>query len=717
MRSLRLALLLCCSLFISGSLFAQLVQDPTTWTFEAKKKSGNQYDLIFHLKLKKDWHIWAFKPGGDGTLIPPTFDFDKNSNIKLIGDIKEKGKLITETIDGTDGAVHMYKNKVDYIQTVSVIGSPKISGKHLYQVCNNESCLPPKTKPFSFEIGDVAGTANVGDTTNKNAIASSAIPIDTNKTSTAVAKDTSAGLAKNAVAVKNDNKNGGNTPGGQTNKSLLWLFLEALGGGILAVLTPCVYSMIPITVSFFTKRSKTRSEGIRNAIYYSLSIIIIFTILGVLISALFGSNALNNLSTNWIANLFFFAVFVVFGISFLGAFEITLPSSWTSKTDAKAGMSSFGGIFFMALTLVIVSFSCTGPIVGPLLVLAGRGGIVGPTIGMFGFSVGLALPFALFAIFPGLLNKMAQSGGWLNQVKVTLGFIELALALKFLSNADLSRGWRLLDREVFIAIWIVIAILLGLYLLGKLKLSHDDVPPKNVYGQEYVSLFKLFLSIACFSFAVYLLPGMWGAPLNAMSQFVPPIGTQDFILGVENNSSAANITTSAIDNDIRPMRYVNELKEYEPEIARKYGLVTYYDYNEALAASKKLKKPIMLDFTGINCVNCRKMEAQVWSSPEVMKRLKNDFIIASLYCDFDKMELPANEQFFSKALNSQVVTVGDKNEDLQASKFNTDSQPFYFFVDENGNKLIEGGYSYNPDVDRFVKHLDNVIANYKKTHS
>jgi len=352
-----------------------------------------------------------------------------------------------------------------------------------------------------------------------------------------------------------------------------------------------------------------------------------------------------------------------------------------------------------------------------LLVLAGRGGIVGPTIGMFGFSVGLALPFALFAIFPGLLNKMAQSGGWLNQVKVTLGFIELALALKFLSNADLSRGWRLLDREVFIAIWIVIAVLLGLYLLGKLKLSHDDIPPKNVYGQEYVSLFKLFLAIACFSFAVYLVPGMWGAPLNAMSQFVPPIGTQDFILGVENNSSATNITTSAVDNDIRPMRYVNELKEYEPEIARKYGLVTYYDYNEALAASKKLKKPIMLDFTGINCVNCRKMEAQVWSSPEVMKRLKNDFVIASLYCDFDKMELPANEQFFSKALNSQVVTVGDKNEDLQASKFNTDSQPFYFFVDENGNKLIEGGYSYNPDVDRFVKHLDNVIANYKKTHS
>ena len=470
--------------------------------------------------------------------------------------------------------------------------------------------------------------------------------------------------------------------------------------------------MIPITVSFFTKRSKTRKEGLRNAFYYSLSIIIIFTILGVLISAIFGANALNALSTNWIANLFFFIIFIVFGISFLGAFEITLPSSWTSKTDSKAGVGSFGGIFFMALTLAIVSFSCTGPIVGPLLVLAGKGGILGPTIGMFGFSIGLALPFALFAVFPGMLNKLASSGGWLNQVKVVLGFIELMLALKFFSNADLARGWRLLDREIFIAIWIVLSVLLGFYLLGKLKLSHDDAPVKNLYGQEYVSLFKLFLSIAAFTFAVYLLPGMWGAPLNGVSAFVPPLGTFD-AFGCAGNAPAPNKEASG---DSGPVKYVADMKIYEPPVVRNLGLVTYFDYDEALVASKKLKKPIMLDFTGINCVNCRKMESQVWSKPEVTKRLKEDFIVVSLYCDINRIQLPKEQQYFSKDLNSQVTTLGDKNADLQASKFGSNSQPFYFYVDENGNKLVDGGYSYDPDVEKFIAHLDKVKENYKKTH-
>jgi cytochrome c biogenesis protein CcdA/DsbC/DsbD-like thiol-disulfide interchange protein len=318
------------------------------------------------------------------------------------------------------------------------------------------------------------------------------------------------------------------------NMNKVVLFFGSLGGGIAALLTPCIYSMIPITVSFFTKRSKNRKEGLRNALFYSFSVIIIFTLLGVLVSLLFGPSAIYKLSTNWIANLLFFFLFVVFGISFLGAFEITLPSSWTNKTDSKAGLGSFAGIFFMALTLVIVSFSCTGPIVGPLLLLASRGGVAGPAIGMLGFSLGLSLPFAIFAMFPGLLNKMASSGGWLNQVKVTLGFLELALAMKFLSNADLVMHWRILDREIFISIWIVISVLLGMYLLGKLKLSHDDEPKKNLYGQEYVSLFKLFLAIGCFTFALYLFPGLWGAPLNGLGQFIPPVGTQDFILGGAN---------------------------------------------------------------------------------------------------------------------------------------------------------------------------------------
>ncbi|MGN6567221.1 MAG: cytochrome c biogenesis protein CcdA, partial [Flavipsychrobacter sp.] len=439
MKAFRLALLFFC-MFALPAAHAQITQDPTTWTFEAKKKSGNHYELTFHLKIKEGWHIYAMKPGGDGTLISPSFTFDKAAGLKLIGGIKEKGKLISETMEGIDGIVNMYKVKVDYVQDAEVTGTPKIAGKYEYQVCDDHMCLPPKTKPFAFNIeGDKtteAATAPLIDSTTAHAAAIAPVADTANKQVAAVNANSNSNntTAKTDAPPASDNKQ---------NKSLLWLFLAALGGGIAAVLTPCVYSMIPITVSFFTKRSKTRQEGIKNAIYYSLSIIIIFTLLGVLISAIFGSNALNNLSNNWIANLFFFAIFIIFGISFLGAFEIALPSSWTSKTDSKAGTGSFGGIFFMALTLAIVSFSCTGPIVGPLLVLAGRGGLLGPTIGMLGFSIGLALPFALFAVFPGMLNKLATSGGWLNQVKVTLGFVELALALKFLSNADLARGWRL----------------------------------------------------------------------------------------------------------------------------------------------------------------------------------------------------------------------------------------------------------------------------------
>lgn len=688
-------------LFINSS-FGQMIEDPTTWTYEVKKKSDNKYDLIFKLKLKEHWHIWSLNPGGDGLQIPPEFNFDKNPQAKFIGTIKENGKKVSEEMDGVDGIVNYYLNTVTYTQSVEVKQNTIIKGTYRYQVCDETQCLAPKTKPFSFEIKDIPGN----DTTAQAAIIPPAVDtsaitqnMDTAVQSVTVSSDT----ADKQMQISDGNKKA-------KQKSLLWLFFAALTGGFLAVLTPCVYSMIPITVSFFTKRSKTRAEGIRNAVWYSLSIIIIFTLLGVLISLFFGANALNNLSTNWIANLFFFAVFVIFGISFLGAFEITLPSSWTSKTDSKAGLSSFGGIFFMALTLVIVSFSCTGPIVGPLLVLAGSGGIAGPALGMFGFSVGLALPFALFAVFPGMLNKMAQSGGWLNQVKVVLGFVELMLALKFFSNADLAQGWRMLDREIFIAIWIVLSVLLGLYLLGKLKLSHDDAPAKNLYGQEYVSIFKLFLAIASFTFAVYLLPGMWGAPLNGMSQFIPPMGTQDYVVSAGGGSTTH---TSNLPDDVVPKILVDELKMYEPPIAVQNGLVTYYDYEEALAASKKLKKPVMLDFTGINCVNCRKMESQVWSNPEVMKRLKEDFIIASLYCDYDKKDLPADKQFFSKELNAQIVTIGDWNEHLQASKFNSNSQPFYFYVDEDGNKLVDEGYSYDPDASRFIRHLDKVKEIYQ----
>ncbi|WP_276134766.1 protein-disulfide reductase DsbD family protein [Polluticoccus soli] len=695
----RTALLVALSFFISWTVNAQIIEDPSEWKFEAKKKKGNEYDLIFHVNVKNGYHIYSLDPGGDGSFPPPEFNFTKGENFKLNGKVTEKGQRIDETIEDI-GTVHYFK-KVDYIQPATITANGKITGKYSYMTCNEQGCLPPKTKSFTFTINDpelASGTDTVSaDTAKADSLIGAAITpaAGMNTTHKAVVEGASADDAPK-----------------EEKKSLLWLFFMALAGGFAAVLTPCVYSMIPITVSFFTKRSKTRAEGIRNAIYYSLSIIIIFTILGVLISVMFGGNALNNLSTNWIANLFFFIIFVIFGISFLGAFEITLPSSWTSTTDSKAGLSSFGGIFFMALTLVIVSFSCTGPIVGPLLVIAGKGGIAGPMLGMFGFSIGLAMPFAIFAIFPGLLNKMAASGGWLNQVKVVLGFLELMLALKFLSNADLAMGWRLLDREIFIAIWIVLAILLGFYLLGRLKLSHDDATPKNIYGQEYVSIFRLFLAICSFTFALYLFPGMWGAPLNGMSQFVPPMGTQDFVIGAGGSGASHGDASTHSDNGVAPVKYVEEMRIYEPPVVKNLGLVTYFEYEEAIAAAKILKKPIMLDFTGINCVNCRKMESQVWSKPEVAQRLKNDFIVASLYCDYDKKDLPAKEQYYSQALQADVVTVGDRNEDLQAAKFNSNSQPFYFFIDENGNKLAEEGYPYDPDVQKFVKHLDRVKEKY-----
>lgn len=641
-----------------GAPQSQMIADPTTWKIEAKKIKDNEYDIVFRLSLKEKWHIWSLHPGGDGMQVPPSFVFDKIDGLKLVDSVTEKGKAITGPMEFVTGDVTYYINEVEYHQKAIITQNLELKGTYSYMVCDDNVCLPTKQVPFTVTISD-AGEKKAG-------------------------------------------------------KSLMWLFLAALGGGLAAVITPCVYSMIPITVSFFTKRSKTRKEGIKNALYYSLSIIIIFTVLGVAISALFGANALNSLSTNWIANVFFFLIFILFGISFLGAFEITLPSSWTSKTDSKASVSSFGGIFFMALTLAIVSFSCTGPIVGPLLVLAGKGGIAGPAVGMFGFSIGLSLPFALFAIFPGMLNKMASSGGWLNQVKVVLGFLELMLALKFLSNADLAMGWRLLDREIFIAIWIILSILLGLYLLGRIKLSHDDAPPKNIHGQEYVSIIKLFMAIISFAFATYLLPGMWGAELNGMSAFLPPAGTFDSFNGaVGSNTAPPAAHTVTANGAVQPVKYVNEMKIYEPPVVKTLGLVTYFDYDEALAAAKILKKPVMLDFTGINCVNCRKMESQVWSDPGVAKRLKEDFIVASLYCDFNRIKLPANEQYFSKDLNSQVTTLGNKNADIQAAKFGANSQPFYFYVDENGNKLTQEGYSYDPDIQKFIAHLDKVKESYK----
>ncbi|MES2478421.1 MAG: thioredoxin family protein [Bacteroidota bacterium] len=685
-------LLLAFLLLSSITMQAQGFKNPAKWTYEVKKKGENKYDLIFHLKLDEHWHIWSLNPGGDGMEIPPTFKFKKNSNYTLLGKIKEQGKMISGEREGVDGIVHEFHDNVDYIQSIEVKSNQKITGTHEYQVCDESICLPPKTVDFSFEITDLPVAAT--DTITQR---------DTTITTAAVVNTPTAKTPEKPSTTKdNSNQESKDVP-----ESIWLILLSGLGAGLAAVVTPCIYSMIPITVSFFTKKSKTRKEGIVNASFYSFSIIFIFAALGMLIVAAFGANALNTLSTHWIPNLFFFAIFVLFAFSFLGAFELTLPSSWTNKVDSKANTNSFTGIFFMALTLVIVSFSCTSAFIGGIAVLASKGGVWGPLVGFASFGLGIALPFTIFALFPSYLKNLEKPGGWQNAVKVTLGFLELALALKFLSNADLAKGWRLLDREIFIAVWVILSILLGLYLLGKLRFSHDDELPKNMFGIPYVSIPRLLLATAAFSFALYMIPGMWGAPLKAISSFVPPMGTQDFI----SNGGAA----ASHDNGAKPpKKYVEQLKIYEPEIATKYGLVTYYDLDEAKEAAQLLKKPLMIDFTGINCINCRKMEGQVWSNPEVMNRLKNDFVVLSLYCDYNEKDLPDAEQYVSKALGSKVVTVGNKNADYQATRFNAQGQPLYFFIDAQDRDLAEKGVGYDPDVDKFIKHLDSVTAKYKE---
>lgn len=489
----------------------------------------------------------------------------------------------------------------------------------------------------------------------------------------------------------------------ESSKSLGSVFLICLAAGLLAVVTPCVFPLVPVTVSFFLKKSKTRAEGVRNAFTYSLSIILIYTIPAIILTLIFGDKILYTISTSAVSNLIFFVIFMVFAISFFGAFELQLPNSWANKADSKAGKGGFTGIFFMALTLVIVSFSCTGPIVGTLLGQTSSQGIaMAPIIGMFGFGIGLALPFSLFAFFPSLIQSLPKSGGWLNSVKVCFGFIELALGLKFLSNVDLIYHWRLLDREIFLVLWIVIALFMGLYLLGKIKFSHDS-------PLSFISVPRLFFAIATFSFGLYLLPGLWGAPLKALSGLLPPTTTQDFNLDalqykLVNNSTGS---TSSLGNAIAPKRLTDKLNV-------PFGLTAYFDLNEGMAAAKVLNKPVMLDFTGHSCANCRKMEQKVWQDPEVLKRIKENFVLISLYVD-ESQELPEHEKY-TNARGENITTEGDKNLDYEITKFGFNAQPLYMFLDLKGNPLSGIKYGYDPDIQKFIQHLDMVKTAFDKNN-
>ena len=490
--------------------------------------------------------------------------------------------------------------------------------------------------------------------------------------------------------------------------SMLKVFWLGLLFGLIAVFTPCVFPLIPVTVSFFLKRSKSRAEGIRNALTYSVSIILIYTIPTFVLTKIFGDSVMYTIATSAIANLLFFAIFVIFAISFFGGFELTLPSSWATKADANASKGGLLGIFFMALTLVIVSFSCTGPFIGSLLpqVATANSASAGisAVMGILGLSVGLAVPFSLFAFFPSMLHALPKSGGWLNSVKVVFGFVELAMAMKFLSMVDLIYGWHLLDREIFLAIWIVLAFLAGIYLLGKLKFSHDS-------DLKYISIPRLFFAICFLCFGMYLVPGMWGAPLKGMSGLLPPPSTQDFDLNqlqykIEDIPSVGTINSSAGNSAaVAPKLYTDKL--HMP-----LGITAYFDLEEGMAAAKALNKPVMLDFTGHSCTNCRKMENEVWSNPDVLKRLKNDFVIISLYTD-EKSPLPAAQVYTNQA-GKTIADVGSKNLDYEQSKFGLISQPLYMFLDLDENPLSDIRYGYDADIQKFIDHMETVKKKFEQ---
>ncbi len=654
--------------------FAQIVT-PVKWKTKTEKISETEFHLIFEGTIDKDWHVYSqFTP--DGGPLPIELKYlNQEGNYNLIGKTKESKSK--KEFNDTFGVDEIYfEKKVILTQSIKIKNTSisTIEAEIDYQVCKT-SCINDHRK-FKFIIPQ---TVVAIPETSSTPIAK----IDTVQTvkevKTTVVETKKVTTQKKVVAEKKVDKKG------------LWsIFFLAFLSGFAALLTPCVFPMIPMTVSFFTKQSKTKGEGKRNALFYGISIIIIYVVLGLLVTWIFGADALNALSTNVWFNIIFFSLLVFFAASFLGAFEIILPHSWANKVDSQADRGGIIGILFMALALAMVSFSCTGPIVGTLLVQAASKGGIAPIIGMFGFSLALALPFMLFAMFPGWLNSLPKSGGWLNTVKVVLGFLELALAFKFLSNADLVLQLHLLEREVFIAIWIAIFGTLTLYLFGKIILPHDS-------PLTHISVGRLMFGLLVLTFTVYLIPGLWGAPLKLTSGYLPPIEYSESPLGI----GISSVNTDSI-----------ELPE-----GAKYGsnqILIFDDYEKGLAYAKTVNKPIMIDFTGFACVNCRKMENNVWTDKSIVSILKNDVVLISLYVD-DKRELPINERFTSKT-GAEIETIGDKWTDFMISKYNTNTQPLYVITDWNGTNLnlTTPTISYTPNIPEYEKWLKTGISNFKK---
>jgi thiol:disulfide interchange protein DsbD len=662
------------------------ILEPVKWTAKIEKKSGTNAILIFDGTIEKDWHMYSqFTP--DGGPLPLEIAFkNQKGNYNLVGKAKEgKTKTAFNDVFGVNETFFEGKAHIEQEITITNPDLKIVDVDFDFQVCK-EVCINSNKKfsiaiPAAFKMEAVATVSEV----KKDETKVTGIAVDTLST---VTKDVKSEPAKAEVAASKDDE----IPGPAPTRSLWSIFFIAFISGFAALLTPCVFPMIPMTVSFFTKQSKSRAKGIRNAVIYGLSIIAIYVILGLIVTKIFGADALNALSTDVWFNLIFFVLLIVFAVSFLGAFEIMLPNSWANKADQQADRGGIVGILFMALALAIVSFSCTGPIVGTLLVEAASNGGIAPVIGMLGFSSAMALPFMLFAMFPGWLNSLPKSGGWLNTVKVVLGFLELALAFKFLSNADLVLQLHLLEREVFLAIWIAIFGTLALYLFGKITLPHDS--PTN-----HISVGRLSFGLLVLSFTVYLIPGLWGAPLKLISAFPPPQTYSESPLGF-GGSANSNVNTGEING-------LPEGAELGP-----HGIMVFHDYEDGLAYAKEINKPIMLDFTGYACVNCRKMENNVWSDERVLPILKNDVVLISLYVD-DKRELPKEEQFVT-AKGDKIETVGDKWTDFMISKYKTNTQPLYVITDLEGKNLNNSKPTISyVDVEEYLIWLKTGISNFK----
>ena len=653
--------------FLAFAAYAQ-IQEPVKFKTELKNVSATEVEIVFTASIEQGWHVYSTDLG-DGGPISATFNTDKLTGAQLDGKLRPVGKEIASFDKLFEMDVRYFEHTAQFVQKLKLTGGDyQVTGYLEYGACNDENCLPPTQVEFSFS-GKAEGTS---------ASVQTETPAEQADTAAAPAVIGSADGPTSVVVSDNDlwspvidelNALGETTS--QEDMSWLYIFITGFVGGLLALFTPCVWPIIPMTVSFFLKRSKDKKKGIRDAWTYGASIVVIYVTLGLAITAIFGANALNALSTNAIFNIFFCLMLVVFAASFFGAFEITLPSKWSNAVDSKAeATTGLLSIFLMAFTLSLVSFSCTGPIIGFLLVqVSTTGNVIAPAVGMLGFAIALALPFTLFALFPSWLKSMPKSGGWMNVIKVTLGFLELAFALKFLSVADLAYGWRILDRETFLALWIVLFALLGFYLLGKIKFPHDDDDTK-------VSVPRFFLALASLAFAVYMVPGLWGAPLKAVSAFAPPMQTQDFNL-------------------------------YNNEVHAKFD-----DYDAGMKYAREHGKPVMLDFTGYGCVNCRKMELAVWTDMKVADLINNDYVLITLYVD-NKTRLPEPVKVMENGTERTLRTVGDKWSYLQRVKFGANAQPFYVLIDNEG-KPLNKSYSYDEDIDKYVDFLQAGLNNYNK---